>query len=111
MLRKVTPKSAANSLGVKQPFLFCSVIQCNLKIVFILSSVSLAFESGGVNLNTTIGLTTEKPVVKSEEYEAYKANFSYKDSNIKDGLNSYWVKVVQADGHMAWSSPIFVNYK
>ncbi|SKC79026.1 DUF3604 domain-containing protein [Maledivibacter halophilus] len=76
-----------------------------------LTEEPLKFEGGGVNLNATIGLTTERPVVESKEYEAYKVNFSYRDSKIKDGLNPYWVKVVQSDGHMAWSSPIFVNKK
>ncbi|NIA21471.1 MAG: DUF3604 domain-containing protein [Anaerolineaceae bacterium] len=31
------------------------------------------------------------------------------DAPSEAGRHAYWVKVVQADGHMAWSSPLFVD--
>ncbi|RLG59335.1 hypothetical protein DRN86_04390 [Candidatus Geothermarchaeota archaeon] len=35
---------------------------------------------------------------------------TYKDEDITPGMNSYWVKVIQWNGEIAWSSPIFINY-
>ena len=32
----------------------------------------------------------------------------YVDEAIKPGWNAYYVKAVQADGHMGWASPIYV---
>lgn len=37
-------------------------------------------------------------------------NVDHTDENMKEGLNVYWVRVLQYNGAMAWSSPIFVNY-
>lgn len=35
----------------------------------------------------------------------------YVDNDVRRGLNTYYVRVTQADGNKAWSSPIYVNYK
>ncbi len=37
--------------------------------------------------------------------------FTYIDREIKPGTNPYWVKIVQWNGEIAWSSPIFIKYK
>ncbi len=34
----------------------------------------------------------------------------FEDKGIKAGINPYWVKVVQSDGHMAWTSPMYITY-
>ena len=36
--------------------------------------------------------------------------FEFKDEAYKKGWNAYWIRVRQIDGHMAWSSPIFVYF-
>lgn len=38
-------------------------------------------------------------------------SLEYTDDEIKGGMNPYWVKVLQYDGAMAWSSPIFAYYR
>ena len=38
------------------------------------------------------------------------ARFTFVDPSPRPGLNPYWVRVVQEDQEMAWSSPIFVDH-
>jgi hypothetical protein len=38
-------------------------------------------------------------------------DLTYEDSKAAPGLNRYYVRVEQADGQLAWSSPIWVNLK
>ena len=35
--------------------------------------------------------------------------FTYRDQAPEKGLNAYWVRLVQSDGGMAWSSPVFIR--
>ena len=37
-------------------------------------------------------------------------SFDFADANAVPGVNRYWVRVIQADQEMAWSSPIFVDF-
>jgi hypothetical protein len=39
-----------------------------------------------------------------------RVDFSFRDPSPSPGINPYWVKVVQADMEMAWTSPVFVDY-
>ncbi|MFC1978528.1 DUF3604 domain-containing protein [Chloroflexota bacterium] len=59
------------------------------------------------------GGVEQKVVISQVPREDPSANmiFSYTDEEAKKGLNAYWVKVVQCNGEMAWSSPIFINYE
>ncbi len=36
--------------------------------------------------------------------------FSFTDLEPMNGVNPYWVRVVQSDGGMGWSSPVYVDY-
>ena len=38
------------------------------------------------------------------------AAFTFADPSPRPGTNAYWVRVVQADMEMAWTSPVFVDY-
>ncbi|MBI3971240.1 MAG: DUF3604 domain-containing protein [Chloroflexi bacterium] len=38
------------------------------------------------------------------------AEFTFLDRSPAPGINAYWVRVVQADMEMAWTSPIFVDF-
>jgi hypothetical protein len=38
------------------------------------------------------------------------AAFEYRDADIKPGESYYYVRVEQAAGQLAWSSPIWVDY-
>jgi len=39
-----------------------------------------------------------------------RVEFTFRDPSPLPGINSYWLKVVQADMEMAWTSPVFVDY-
>jgi hypothetical protein len=39
-----------------------------------------------------------------------EAEFTFRDGSAVPGINAYWVRVVQMDMEMAWTSPIFVDY-
>jgi len=62
------------------------------------------FEAGGVNQKVRFWLIGPDRDQKSVE-------FSYRDTDPQPGLNSYWVRVLQRDGHMAWSSPVYYRYE
>ncbi|MDA1013502.1 MAG: DUF3604 domain-containing protein [Planctomycetota bacterium] len=36
--------------------------------------------------------------------------FEFTDANAQPGVNRYWIRVVQSDLEMAWSSPLFIDY-
>ncbi len=38
------------------------------------------------------------------------AAFTFSDPTPQPGVNSYWVRVIQTDMEMAWSSPVYVDY-
>ncbi len=39
-----------------------------------------------------------------------QGEWEWVDEGIQPGLNPYYLKVIQADGEMAWSSPVYVNF-
>jgi hypothetical protein len=42
--------------------------------------------------------------------DAGTAEFDYTDTAARNGTSWYYVRVIQADRNMAWSSPIWVTY-
>lgn len=62
----------------------------------------VVYDAGGVNQKVTVGFAT---VALDQQ-----AQLSVTDTSVKAGVNAYWVKVTQKDGHMAWSSPMYVTY-
>ena len=63
----------------------------------------VTMEIGGLNRRVTIALA---PTLQ----EAGEVKFSFADPSPNPGINPYWVRVVQTDMEMAWSSPIYVDY-
>ena len=63
----------------------------------------VTMEIGGLNRRVTMSLA---PTVQ----EAGEVKFSFADPSPNPGINPYWVRVVQTDMEMAWSSPIYVDY-
>jgi len=56
----------------------------------------------------------ERKVVVTQLYAEQgpaRTSFRYTDDDVCPGLNPYWVRVTQCDGEMAWSSPLFVDYR
>jgi len=62
----------------------------------------LVVDAGGVGQRVTASLVPrgERP---------WQARFSYRDPAPAAGVNAYWLRVIQRDGAMAWSSPIHVE--
>ena len=44
-----------------------------------------------------------------EKIGRMEVEFKFIDTGFEPGVNAYWTRVVQSDGEMAWSSPIYVN--
>ena len=59
-------------------------------------------EAGGLNQRVKVS------TVKEDLPDTLE--FTYRDQAPEKGLNAYWVRLVQSDGGMAWSSPIFIGY-
>ncbi|MGD2141883.1 MAG: DUF3604 domain-containing protein [Candidatus Bathyarchaeota archaeon] len=63
----------------------------------------MVVEAGGVNQRVKVSAIRNEDLPSSLEFE-------YVDEEPKQGVNAYWVRVVQGDGTMAWSSPIYYDY-
>lgn len=64
----------------------------------------MVIDAGGVNQRVKVSEISGGDLPRSLE-------FRYVDGHPKPGVNPYWVRVVQSDGAMAWSSPVYFNYK
>jgi hypothetical protein len=64
----------------------------------------LIMNAGGVNQKVKVSTITREEPPKSLE-------FSFVDKDPREGVNPYWVRVVQGNGAMAWSSPIYYDKK
>jgi len=49
--------------------------------------------------------------IHTHKAKSFVGNFKYLDEKIVPGVCWYYVRVTQEDGEMAWSSPLWVNYK
>ena len=67
-----------------------------------LESGPLVVEAGGEGQRVTASLVPRgsRPLA---------ARFTYRDEEPAQGTNAYWVRVIQRNGGMAWSSPIYVD--
>ncbi len=70
--------------------------------VGVLGPDPLVFDAGGVNREVRFSLC-------SFEGRPEQLELTYQPPRSPAGAHAYWVKLVQLDGHMAWSSPIFVH--
>jgi len=69
-----------------------------------LSREPRVFDAGGVNQRVRVWLMGPGQGQR-------RCQFTFRDTDPRPGLNSYWVRVLQRDGHMAWSSPVFYDYE
>lgn len=72
-----------------------------------LSAAPTVFNAGGENLKVEISLAGGDP--DDSDTDSYCQQLSWEDAAIPAGQNAYWVKVVQSNGQMAYSSPIFIE--
>ena len=78
------------------------------RLTFSFSLTELAnapkkFNIGVLNRRVSVSLASEGGGPESAE-------FSFTDPSLQPGINPYWVRVVQSDMEMAWSSPVFVDF-
>ena len=86
---------------------FCSP-QKNFEIPLRhLSTDPQRFDAGGVNLKVEVSLVGEHPAIDNGHTNKLELSWKETDPSVKSG--AYWVKVVQDNGQMAFSSPIFVT--
>jgi hypothetical protein len=93
---KIKARSDANISFYSKPVDF----SFNLKDI---RDKPLVVQAGGLNRQVKISEISED-LPKSLEY-------TFLDEDVEQGMNPYWVRVVQSDGSIAWSSPIYVNYR
>ncbi|MBI4277644.1 MAG: hypothetical protein HY660_04230 [Armatimonadetes bacterium] len=62
------------------------------------------FDCGGVGQHVR---AARVPAGSAAEH----CDFTFRDDNARAGVNAYWVRVIQADGETAWSSPIYVHLR
>lgn len=67
-----------------------------------LAAGPLVVEAGGLGRRVTAVLVPRGP-------RPATARFTYRDESLPPGTHAYWVRVIQRDGTMAWSSPIYVD--
>ena len=70
---------------------------------------SKIYPAGGVNLKVEVSLLGEK--LPGAGGVNNRIAETYVDADYKNGFGAYWVKVVQENGQMAFSSPVFINAK
>ncbi len=56
-----------------------------------------------------IDIVRDNKYIHSQPVSGETADFSYRDSGAAAGEHYYYVRAVQRDGHVAWSSPIWVK--
>ncbi len=86
---------------------FTSKLKCFDVALKDLSEKPLVFEAGGENLKVEISLAGGDPDIN--DVSTYCQQLSWQDTQVPSGQSAYWVKVVQANGQMAFSSPIFIE--
>lgn len=63
--------------------------------------------AGGENLKVELSLANEPCKDESEFLDACNVEYVFDHLPAQPGGNAYWVRILQEDGHMAWSSPIY----
>jgi hypothetical protein len=58
-----------------------------------------------------VDLICNNEFVYSQKPAGDTAEFEYGDKSPRRGENYYYVRVLQQDGNLAWSSPIWVRYR
>jgi hypothetical protein len=60
--------------------------------------------AGGVDQRVEIGWVSAEP-------GPMRASFEWEDVSVHHGTHAYWVRLLQADTHAAWSSPIYATIR
>jgi hypothetical protein len=69
-----------------------------------LGSDPLTMDAGGVGQRVTASW-------RSRAQRPTGVRFAYRDESGPQDVSAYWLRVIQRDGAMAWSSPIYVSFR
>ena len=65
----------------------------------------------GANTIAQVHVIRDNQYVHSEKGSGPGIEFTYREEALPPGEHYYYVRAEQADGHVAWASPIWVNYQ
>ena len=58
-----------------------------------------------------LGLLERRVIAElSPECTQREVHFQFGDTQPRPGINSYWLRVMQTDGEIAWTSPVYVDF-
>jgi len=57
-----------------------------------------------------VGIVRDNQYIYAQEPQGDRFELRYRESTLAPGKHYYYVRLEQKDKHMAWSSPIWVNY-
>ena len=69
----------------------------------------IVYPAGGENLKVEVNLANKICTNQEEFIRACNVDYAFKDMEKNPEGNAYWLRILQEDGHMAWSSPIFTK--
>lgn len=72
---------------------------------------NLRLRAIGTSRITKLDLVRNNEYIFTGEPKLAEIDFKYTDMQPADGLNLYYFRMVQEDGEVAWSSPVWVHYK
>lgn len=65
----------------------------------------------GTRVVSQIDIIKGNTFIYTSNPEKREVEFTYKDTRLEPGTSYYYVRVQQEDGQIAWSSPIWVNFR
>jgi len=71
----------------------------------------LRVKARGTAAISKVDMLKDGKVIHSAEPDQQEVNLEYQDTSADGGRHYYYVRLMQKDGMMAWSSPLFINYK
>ena len=75
------------------------------------SSPTLRLHAEGTNSIKDVVLIRDNHVVYSQTPNQRQVDFSFVEADLSPATHFYYVRIQQSDGHVAWSSPIWVTYR
>ena len=67
--------------------------------------------AAGTSVISRIDIVRNGSIIHQRNPESTDCELLFIDEEIIDSDSYYYVKIIQADGEMAWSSPIWINVK
>ena len=75
------------------------------------SGATLRVHAQGTAPVADVVLIRDNRVVYTRKPDASRVDFSFLETDPEPGTHFYYVRLQQADGHVAWSSPIWITYR